>query len=384
MTGQKRKHGRHPANQLTATAVAKLKEPGLHFDGVGLYLRIIDNGTKMWVQKLTVNRKQTTLGHGGYPLVSLADARKKALQAKGIARSGGNPVNRSVSSVPKFKDAIEAVIALNRQGWRDGYEGEYRGCLKHAEAIFEKPVDRITSADVLSVLEPIWSTKGVTAKRLKQRLNQIMEWAVENEYRLDNPVATAGRALPKQVTKVTHMMALPHEKVKGAIEKVRNAEEINPTARLAIEFTILTAARSGEVRGATWDEFDGNTWTVPAARIKAGVEHRVPLSGRARVILEEMMFSEQSTGGLVFPGRAGKELTRQALITALRDAGIAETLHGFRSTFRDWCTETNVPDRVAEVSLAHSVPGSTEAAYSRTDALCLRREVMQNWAEYVI
>ena len=179
-------------------------------------------------------------------------------------------------------------------------------------------------------------------------------------------------------------MALSHEKVKDALAKVRESSDLNPVAKLAIEFTILTAARSGKVRGMTWAEVDGDTWTVPATRIKAKKEHRVPLSSRARAILEEMMFAEHSTGELVFPGRAGNELTRQALITALRDAGIDATLHGFRSTFRDWCTETNVPDRVAESALAHSVPDAVQAAYSRTDTLCQRREVMQNWADYVI
>ena len=382
MTGQRRKAGRHPANLLTATKVQKLKEPGRFFDGVGLHLRILDNGTKTWIQKLTVNGKETTLGHGGYPAVSLAEARRKALEAKGIARSGGNPVTRSVSSAPKLKDAIEAVIALNRDGWRPGYETEFRGCLRHAEALFDKPVDRITSADVLAVLDPIWSVKAVTAKRLKQRLGQILEWAIASGHRQDNPVTVASRALPKQVKKVVHLSAVPHEKASVAVLKVRESNA-DPVVKLAIEFTILTAARSGETRGMLWDEVDGDVWTVPADRIKAGVEHRVPLSSRARAILEEMMFGEHSTSDLVFPGRGDKELNRQTLITALRDTGVDATLHGFRSTFRDWCTENNVPDRVAESCLAHSISNAVEAAYSRTDALCLRRGVMQRWADYL-
>ena len=382
MTGQRRKAGRHPANLLTATKVAKLKEPGRYFDGVGLYLRILETGTRTWVQKLSVAGKQTTLGHGGYPAVSLAEARKRALEAKTLARAGGNPVVRSVSSAPMLKAAIDAVVDLNRQTWRPGYETEFRGCLKHAEAIYGKRVDAITSADILSVLEPIWSEKATTAKRLKQRLGQILEWAIANGYRQDNPVTVASRALPKQVKKVVHMAAVPHEKAGDAVRKIQESDA-DPVIKAALEFVVLTAARSGEVRGMTWAEVDGDVWTVPAGRIKAGVEQRNPLSSRARAILEEMMFGEHSTGELVFPGRGGKEISRQALIAAFRDAGISETLHGCRSAFRDWCTETNVPDRVAEACLAHAVAGSTEAAYSRTDALCLRREVMERWADYV-
>ena len=383
MTGQKHKHGRHPANQLTATKVAKLKEPGRYFDGVGLYLRIIDNGTKTWIQKLSVSGKQTTLGHGGYPAVSLADARKKALEAKTLARVGGNPVTRSVSNAPMLKAAIDAVVTLSRDGWRPGYETEFRGSLKHSEALFGKRVDSISSADILSVLKPIWTTKPTTGKRVKQRLNQVMEWAIASGHRSDNnPVTVAARALPRQNTKVVHLSAVPHEQVSGAVLKIRESD-LNPVLKAALEFTILTAARSGEVRGAGWHEIDRDTWTVPPGRIKAGVEHRVPLSSRARAILEEMMFGEHSTGELVFPGRGGKQLTRQALITALRDVGVDATLHGFRSTFRDWATENNVPDRVAEACLAHAVPDSVQAAYSRTDALCLRRFVMERWAAYV-
>ena len=382
MTGQRRKAGRHPANLLTATKVAKLKEPGRYFDGAGLYLRVLDNGTRTWIQKLTVDSRQTTLGHGGYPAVSLAEARKRALEAKTLARSGGNPVTRSVSSAPKLKDAIDSVVALNKDGWHPGYENEYRGSLRHAEALFEKRVDAITGADILSVLKPIWTTKPTTGKRLRQRLNQVMEWSIASGYRQDNPVTVAGRALSKQTKKVTHMAAVPHEQASRAVLKIRESGA-DPVVKAALEFVVLTAARSGEVRGATWDEVNADTWTVPADRIKAGVEHRVPLSSRARAILEEMMFGEHSTGELVFPGRGGKQLTRQALITALRDVGVDATLHGFRSTFRDWATENNVPDRVAEAALAHAVPGTVQAAYSRTDALCLRREVMERWAEYV-
>ena len=160
MTGQKRKSGRHPANQLTATQVAKLKEPGRYFDGAGLFLRVTETLTKNWIQKLTVNGKQTTLGHGAYPAVSLAEARRKAIEAKALARQGGNPATRTISGAPKFKDAIDSVVALNKHSWRPGYETEFRGCLKHAEALFEKRVD----STLPLMFWPSWSQYGA-AKR---------------------------------------------------------------------------------------------------------------------------------------------------------------------------------------------------------------------------
>ncbi len=298
-----------------------------------------------------------------------------------LARSGGNPVTRSVSSAPMLRAAIDAVVALNRHGWRPGYETEFRGSLKHVSALYDKRVDGITSADILSVLEPLWNTKAVTAKRLKQRLNQVMEWAIASGHTKDNPVTTAKRALPKQVKKVTHRDAVPHQGVKDALIKVQDSNA-HPVVTLAIEFCVLTAARSGEVRGMTWAEIDGNTWTVPADRIKAGLEHRVPLSGRALEILEAVR--PYSTDTLVFSvSRAVKSISSSTLPAALHNAGVNGSLHGFRSSFRDWCSESGIADRVAETCLAHAVPDAVQAAYLRTDLFEQRAEVMERWARYV-
>ena len=381
MTGQRRKQGRHPANQLTATQVTKLKEPGRYFDGVGLFLRITETGSKNWIQKLTVNGKQTTIGHGSYPAVSLAKARQKAAEARLTARSGGNPANGSASGVPTLSKAIDAVVGLNLHGWRNGNEADFRRSLAYCKPLYNKRIDAITSADVLAILEPIWTEKQVTAKRVKMRWSQVQKWAMANGYRLDNPVELAGTALPKQTRKVIHMASVPHAEVRAALDKVRGSTATE-TMRLAIEFTALNASRSGEVRGMEWAEVDGGIWTIPGDRIKAGVDHRIPLSKAAMAILDRMRAI--STGTLVFPAPRGGKMDSTIMSSALRAAGVEATLHGFRSSFRDWCSETGVQDRVAEAALAHAVEGKVQAAYLRTDGFEKRREVMEDWANYIM
>ena len=234
---------------------------------------------------------------------------------------------------------------------------------------------------MLAILEPIWTEKQVTAKRVKMRWSQVQKWAMANGYRLDNPVELAGTALPKQTRKVIHMASVPHAEVRAALDKVRGSTATE-TMRLAIEFTALNASRSGEVRGMEWAEVDGGIWTIPGDRIKAGVDHRIPLSKAAMAILDRMRAI--STGTLVFPAPRGGKMDSTIMSSALRAAGVEATLHGFRSSFRDWCSETGVQDRVAEAALAHAVEGKVQAAYLRTDGFEKRREVMEDWANYIM
>ena len=247
-----------------------------------------------------------------------------------------------------------------------------------------KPVDGVTTADVMAVLMPIWNDKRETAQRVRQRLSAIFKWSVAQGYRDDNPAGDViGAALPTGGVKREHQRALAHSDVAGALRTIRNGSAW-PATKLALEFVALTACRSGEVRGAKWCEIDleGRVWTVPAERMKAGKEHRVPLSQRALEVLNESR--ELTDGpGLVFPSPTGKQLSDSAVSKLMRENGIDAVPHGFRSSFRDWCGDNGVAREVAEACLAHTIKNEVEADYARSDLLERRRQVMQNWADYV-
>ena len=249
----------------------------------------------------------------------------------------------------------------------------------------KRPVGEITTADVLAVLTPIWHDKPETARRVRQRIGAVMKWAVAQGYRGDNPAGEAiGQALPRHSDLKWHMKALPHGGVAGAIEAVRGSDA-SMAAKLAFEFLVLTAARSGEVRLAAWNEFnlDAGEWTVPGERMKAKRPHRVPLSARALDILNEARALSDGTG-LVFPSPAGRALSDSTLSKRLRELGIAAVPHGFRSSFRDWAQErTNAPREIQEAALAHTVKDKVEAAYARSDLFERRRKLMNQWAAYL-
>ena len=252
--------------------------------------------------------------------------------------------------------------------------------------IGDKLVNEITTADVLAVLSPIWNAKRETARRVRQRVGAVMKWAIAEGHRADNPAGEAiGSALPKNGNHRKHHRALPHRDVAAALGTVRRSQAW-PATKLALEFMVLTAARSGEVRGARWAEMDleAATWTVPGERMKAGRDHRVPLSARAVEILSEARsLSDGAAGSLVFPAQRGGALSDATLGKLMKDRGIAAVPHGFRSSFRDWCGETGVVREVAEAALAHVLKDKAEAAYARSDLLDRRRTVMETWAEYV-
>jgi integrase len=246
-------------------------------------------------------------------------------------------------------------------------------------------VDEISSGDVMNALTPIWTAKPETARRVRQRTSAVMKWAIANNFRPDNPAGEAiEAALPKTPRIRAHMAALPYAEVPATLESIR-ASTARPATRLALEFLILTATRSGEVRAAAWDEIglDSHVWTIPAARMKAGREHRVPLSTWAREILEEAR-SLDAGSGLVFPSPQGKPLSDMSMTALLRRLEIPCVPHGFRSSFRDWAAEcTDTPHAVMEAALAHTVPNATEAAYFRSDLFERRCRLMDQWAEYL-
>ena len=383
--------GKHPDKRLSPAFVRKASKPGRYYDGNGLFLKIDPSGAKRWGQRLVIHGRQRTLGLGGCALVSLAEARQAALENRKIARAGGDPLaRRHISETPSFEAAAATVIDLHRHGWRNEkhaaqWEATLRGYV--FPRLGQRSVADITTADVMAVLMPIWSEKPETARRVRQRISTVMKWAVAQGYRADNPAGDAiGAALPKHNGNAKrHHRALPHGEVAAAIEVVRGSGA-GIAVKLAFEFLVLTTARSGEVRLATWDEIDRDaaTWTVPAARMKAGPEHRVPLSERALAILDEAQALADGSG-LVFPGtRTGKPLSDMTLSKLMRDLGLDAVPHGFCSSFRDWAAEcTNAVPAIMEAALAHTVRDKVEAAYNRTDLFERRRALMNQWAAYL-
>jgi len=248
----------------------------------------------------------------------------------------------------------------------------------------QKGVDEITTSDVMAVLLPIWTSKAETARRVRQRIGTVMKWAVAKGYRPDNPAGGAiGAALPKNSGTRKHFRALPHSEVGPALDTVR-ASSAWVISKLAFEFLVLTAARSGEVRGARWEEmdFESATWTVPAERMKAARKHRIPISARALEVLRRA--EELSDGtGLVFPSPTGRILSPSTLSKLLRELGVQAVPHGFRTSFRIWCGDTGVAREVAEAALAHVIRDKVEAAYARGTLFARRRKVMEDWARYI-
>ena len=384
--------GKHPEKRLTSTFVRKASKPGRYYDGNGLFLKVDPSGAKRWGQRLVIHGRQRTLGLGGCALVSLAEAREAALANRKIAREGGDPLaqRRRTTNIPTFEAAAATVIELHRHGWRnEKHAAQWEATLRTYvyTRLGQRSVADISTADVMAVLMPIWNEKPETARRVRQRISTVMKWAVAQGYRGDNPAGDAiGAALPRHNGKTKrHHRALPHGEVAVAIETVRNSRA-GIAVKLAFEFLILTAARSGEIRLATWDEIDTDaaTWIVPAARMKAGLEHRVPLCNRAMAILNEARAIADGSG-LIFPGtRTGKPLSDMTLSKLMRDLGLDGVPHGFRSSFRDWASElTHTPRDVMEAALAHTVRDKVEAAYNRTDLFERRRTLMDQWAAYL-
>ena len=384
--------------KLTAKMIEAMDTPGRYSDDAapGLYLYVQAHRTKAgettirksFVQRLTVRGKRVDIGLGTvrWGATTITEARRRAIANYRIARDGGDPRRGAGPEVPTFAEGIEAVLDLQRATWRDGGKSEkqWRASLRdYAGPLMDRPVDGIDAGAVLAVVGPIWNTKRETARRVLQRIGAVLRWAVAGGYRDSTPIDAVRAALPKNGQRARHHRALPHAEVAGALATIRQSKASAAT-RGALEFLILTAARSGEVRGATWDEIDMDaaTWAIPADRIKAGREHRVPLSGAALAVLGA---AHEATGGegLVFPSPTGRVLSDATLGKLMRDRGIDAVPHGFRSSFRDWCGETGIAREVSEAALAHVVRDKAEAAYARSDLLDRRREVAEDWARYV-
>ena len=375
--------------------------PDKYHDEHGLILRVRASGSKHWIWRGTVQGRRRELGLGAFPYVSLAEAREKALDYRRIANSGRIPAaspepnpprtvrqspKRTTSRAPAFRKLASEVIAFHRPTWRNPRSAaQWESSLRdYAYPAFgAKPVDKITTADVLRALQPIWNTKRETARRTRQRISAVMKAAIAAGHRPDNPAADAlTSALPKGRQVQRHQRALPHNQVAQALATVR-ASNAYPSTKLAFEFLVLTAARSGEVRFMVWDEVDLDAclWTVPPERMKAQREHRVPLSPRAIDLLTEA--GRCQAGELVFRSATGRPMSDATLSKLVRELGIEAVPHGFRSSFRDWCGDTGQPREVAEAALAHTIRNKAEAAYARTDLLDRRRALMVAWSAYL-
>ncbi len=361
-------------------------------DEHGLYLRISLRGAKSWIQRLNIQGLRTDNSIGHYPAVGLAEARATAFERWKIAKAGGDPrkENGKALLAPTFAEAAEAVIAMHTPTWRSPKSGpQWRASLETYAypRIGELAVSEITPGHVMAVLMPIWNDKRETARRVKQRISAICRWAVAQGYRTDDPAGiVVDAALPRNAVKRRPMPALPYEEVADCVAKVKASHRASASSKLALEFLVLTAARSGEVRKAAWDEMDvaSATWTVPAARMKANREHRVPLSRRALEVLAQA--GELSDGSeLVFPGvRQGRPLSENTHAKLLRELGFDAVTHGFRSSFRDYAAErTHTPHAVMEAALAHTIKDKAEAAYARSDLFEKRRRLMESWAAYL-
>ena len=375
--------------KLTARFVDTVKNPGKYYDGVlGLFVQVYSTGAKCWQQQITIDGKRTTLGLGGYPVVSLRRARKKALKNLRLVRKGKDPrVSRRRRTEPTFAEAAVVVLEVHRKNWSSAkLASDWIASLeRYAFPRLERlRVSKVSSQDVIEVLLPIWTEKHRTALNVRQRIGLVMRWAIAQGYRVDDPTGRVlTGALPK-VKRVTHFRALPHGEVARAIAKIR-ASSAWPFTRLVLEFLILTASRSQEARLAEWGEVDfvTSTWTQPPEHTKMRNEHVVPLSSSALAVLHKAATLAGGRKGLIFPSRKGGAIDVGVLSYVVKMLGINAVPHGFRSSFRDWSAEAEVDDNVAEACLAHEISNQVKGAYLRTKFLEQRRVVMEDWAWYL-
>ena len=380
--------------KLNIGKVKSITKPGRYGDGDTLFLLVKPGGSKSWVQRLTIHGVRRDMGLGGWPLVSLAEARITAFENRKLARiDDGDPLaGKRTARTPTFRQAAGKAHKANRARWRaDKHAHNWLASLENYvfPTLGNTPVDRITGQDVLRILGPIWSTQTDTARRVRQRIRTVLGWCLAHGYVTSNAAGDGiDGALPAITTGTKHFRALPYREVGDALATVAGSKA-SLSAKWALRFLVLSAARSGEVRGATWSEMDLETreWRIPADRMKGHAEHRVPLSAAALAVLEQARALDDGSG-LVFPSpmRRGRPLSPMSLTKLLRDTGLADkaTVHGFRTCFRTWASEkTDADHAVMELSLAHRVGSAVERAYSRSDLLAKRRRLMNQWAAYL-
>lgn len=387
-------------NKLSAAQVTKLKEPGMYGDGAGLWLQVSQWGTKSWIFRYMLAGKARYMGLGDVNTFSLKEARDRARTARQQVANGTDPIEARKEKKAElraddakritFKDAAERYINAHKAGWKNAkHADQWRNTLETYAYPFigDLPVAKVDTALVMQILEPIWAEKTETASRVRGRVEAVLDWAKARHFRGgENPARWKGhldKLLPARakVAKVEHHPALPYAELPALMEKLRGMDSVSARS---LEFTILTAVRTGETIGAKEGEIDfaNKVWVIPGERMKSGREHRVPLSDRALEIIKTT--PREADSEYIFPGaRKGKPLSNMAMLELLRGIDASLTVHGFRSTFRDWAAErTNFPREIAEAALAHVLKDKTEAAYQRGDLLEKRRRLMTAWAKY--
>ena len=384
---------KHPNNELTALKIKKLTIPGRYADGNNLYLEVDKSGARRWTLRVTILGRRRDMGLGGISTVSLEEARELAYQYRKIARSGGDPIlerqkNRGLQTTLIY--CTKKVHEINLPTWKNQkFAKQWLSSLEHHvfPTIGKLPISQVTSADILRVLTPIWNTKGDTAKKIKQRLRMIIKWArAQGYFQGDDPVELAEQALPKQLKSDDHHKSLEFEKLPEMISNLRKSKISLPT-KLALEFTILSACRTSEVLNAKWEEIDLTKliWSIPSERMKGGKVHQVPLTDRMTVILNDCK-KLKTNNDLLFPSEInGEALSNNTMRLALKKRlKIDATVHGMRSSFKDWASETtNFANEVSEMALAHTISNKTELAYRRRTLIEKRRHLMQKWSDYL-
>lgn len=376
--------------KLTASKVRALTEPGRYSDGEGLFLELNGKDSGRWLLRVQSGGRRRDIGLGSLRAVSLADAREAAFLTRKKIAQGIDPVAERKQErlvIPTFQKAAELVHEEHEKAWKNGkHQAQWLATLK--TYAFPKMGDLLVSDIegplIRDVLAPIWLTKPETARRVRQRIATVLDWSCARGFRAtEAPMRALSKGLPRQPKKDGHFAAMPYADVPAFVEKLGERESVG---RAALEALILTATRSGEIRGATWAELDlkAALWTIPAARMKMGKVHIVPLSPQAIAAFERARAYKTGISDLVFPGQNSKKpLSDMTLLKILRDMELTVTVHGFRSAFRDWVAEqTYYSGEIAEAALAHTVSNKVEAAYRRTDFLDKRRQLMRDWAAF--
>lgn len=374
--------------RLTDRQIRTLTKPGRHADGGGLYLVVDKTGAKRWAMLVTVNGRRREYGLGSILAVDIQRARELAQQTREAIARGEDPRRRK-QEAPTFRKAAEMVIAEQAPGWRgrDTKAHWERSLYTYAKDIADLPVDVIQTDDVLSVVRPLWRDRSESGRKLRQRIETVLDVAAVRGWRQGaNPARLKGhldKLLPRQSRVVQHRRAVPYEEAPAVMAAL--AQETAASAR-ALEWTILTAAREGMVRFMRWGEIEGDVWNVPADQMKTEEQgdFRVPLSPQALAVLEGMKLGVPDPKALVFPGARGRPMSDQTMDALLTRLGVNASPHGFRSTFRDWAGDcTDHPREVAEAALAHVIGSDTERAYRRRDAFAKRRALMADWADFI-
>ena len=376
-----------PLTQGQVNAIKATGKPFKRYDRDGLMVKVTATGKARWVWRGVVKGKRIELGMGSTRFRSLREAREVAFEHTKTARLGGDPRTPFAPDVPTFREAATLYLEIQSPGWAEEHARRVRRMLEqHAfPTLGDLPVDGIQTPDLMRILVPLWRRQRPTGQRLRQRIAGVMAWSVAAGYRTDDPTSTLSAVLPADRKPPKHHRYLPAEDLREALEKVHASGAWIGT-RLAMRFLALTAARSGEVRGARWREVDlkAATWVVPASRMKSRREHRVPLSAAALAVLERADRLRGRGGGLLFPGIQGKMVGAAVFGRVLRDLGIDCSPHGFRSSFRSWCSDQGIDRELAEQALAHAVGNQVEQSYARSDVLERRREVMEDWGAFLV